>query len=252
MHFDWWTFALQTVNFAILVWLLQRFLYKPVLARIDARRAALDKEHAEIRAAKDKVKETLAALEADRAGIAAERTDVLRAATIKAEESAAARHAEAKREAEGLMNETRAALAQERGRAEIDTHRVALDLGMEIARRFLHEIPAEMLVEAWLRKIEAYLAGLPAAERDELGTELSGGAVLRVVTAVPLDEAAAAEWRARLHGALGQGIAITFETDDALVAGAELHFPYAVLRFSWRSTLARMRTEIESHADARR
>ena len=252
MHFDWWTFALQTVNFAILVWLLQRFLYKPVLTRIDARRAALDTERAEIRAAEEKAKEALAALEADRAGIAAERTDVLRAATVKAEESAAARHAEAEREADALMDETRATLAQERGRAEIDTHRRALDLGMEIARRFLREIPAEMLVEAWLRKIEAYLASLPAAERDELGTELSGGAALRVVTAVPLSEATAAEWRTRLHHALGDGIAIAFETDDALVAGAELHFPYAVLRFSWRSTLAHMRTEIESHADARR
>ena len=43
MHFDWWTLALQTVNFAILVWLLQRFLYKPVLRMVDARRAEIDK-----------------------------------------------------------------------------------------------------------------------------------------------------------------------------------------------------------------
>ena len=37
MHIDWWTIALQTVNFVILVWLLQRFLYRPVLR--DDRRA---------------------------------------------------------------------------------------------------------------------------------------------------------------------------------------------------------------------
>ena len=39
MHFDWWTLALQTINFAILAWLLHRFLYKRVLRVIDARRA---------------------------------------------------------------------------------------------------------------------------------------------------------------------------------------------------------------------
>ena len=51
MHFDWSTFALQTVNFAILVWLLHRFLYKPVLALVDARRAEIDRQFAEVHAA---------------------------------------------------------------------------------------------------------------------------------------------------------------------------------------------------------
>ena len=47
MGLDWTTLALQLVNFAILVWLLQRFLYRPVLRVIDARRAALVGEQAE-------------------------------------------------------------------------------------------------------------------------------------------------------------------------------------------------------------
>jgi F-type H+-transporting ATPase subunit b len=252
MRFDWWTFALQTVNFAILVWLLQRFLYKPLLARIDARRAAFDSERAEIRTGEEEVKTALAALQADREDIAKERAETLRAAAARAEEEAAARHAEARREASALLDETRATLAQERDRAQMETRRAALDLGGEIARRLLAEVPAEMLVEAWLLRIEAHLGTLPAAERDELASELSGGAALRVVTAVSLGEAATVEWRARLHSALGDRITITFETDDALIAGAELHFPYAVLRFSWRSTLARMRAEIENHDDARR
>src|SRR3546814_21092072 len=45
MHFDWWTLALQTVNFAIPVWLLQRFLYKPVLRLIDSPRAEVATRH---------------------------------------------------------------------------------------------------------------------------------------------------------------------------------------------------------------
>ena len=44
MHLDWWTIGLQTVNFAILVWLLHRFLYKPVLAMIDARKAEVRRQ----------------------------------------------------------------------------------------------------------------------------------------------------------------------------------------------------------------
>ncbi len=39
MQFDWTTFALEIVNFLVLAWILQRFLYRPVTAVI-ARRGA--------------------------------------------------------------------------------------------------------------------------------------------------------------------------------------------------------------------
>src|ERR1700738_2056964 len=37
MLIDWFTVVAQAVNFLILVWLLRRFLYRPVLAAIEAR-----------------------------------------------------------------------------------------------------------------------------------------------------------------------------------------------------------------------
>jgi F-type H+-transporting ATPase subunit b len=40
MEIDWWTLALQTVNFLVVVWLLSRFLYRPVRRMIEAREAA--------------------------------------------------------------------------------------------------------------------------------------------------------------------------------------------------------------------
>ena len=43
MQIDATTFVLQLVNFVVLVWILHRFLYRPVLAAIDKRRAAIDK-----------------------------------------------------------------------------------------------------------------------------------------------------------------------------------------------------------------
>ena len=49
MQFSWWTFLIQGVNFLVLVWLLQRFLYKPV-AEVIARRRE-DTEAAERKAA---------------------------------------------------------------------------------------------------------------------------------------------------------------------------------------------------------
>lgn len=43
MAFDGSTFVLEIVNFLVLVWLLKRFLYKPVLDMVERRRQAVDK-----------------------------------------------------------------------------------------------------------------------------------------------------------------------------------------------------------------
>src|SRR5208337_2606142 len=37
MLFDWFTVVAQAVNFLVLVWLLKRFLYKPIVTAMDAR-----------------------------------------------------------------------------------------------------------------------------------------------------------------------------------------------------------------------
>jgi F-type H+-transporting ATPase subunit b len=93
---------------------------------------------------------------------------------------------------------------------------------------------------------------MPADERGALIEPLrEGAAVLRVVTAAPLPEDAAELWRSCLRRILGSGIAISFDADPTLVAGAELHFPNAILRFSWQSMLSTLSSGIEAHADAR-
>lgn len=47
MEFDWTTFTFEIINFVILVWILQRFLYKPVIHAISERKAAIDKTTAD-------------------------------------------------------------------------------------------------------------------------------------------------------------------------------------------------------------
>ena len=44
MLIDWFTVGAQALNFLILVWLLKRFLYKPILDAIDAREERIDAE----------------------------------------------------------------------------------------------------------------------------------------------------------------------------------------------------------------
>ncbi|HQU90423.1 MAG TPA: F0F1 ATP synthase subunit B, partial [Denitromonas sp.] len=53
MLIDWFTVVAQLLNFLILVWLLKRFLYQPVLDAIDAREQRIAKELAQADATRD-------------------------------------------------------------------------------------------------------------------------------------------------------------------------------------------------------
>jgi F-type H+-transporting ATPase subunit b len=250
MRFDWWTLALQTINFAILVWLLHRFLYEPVLRMVDARRAEIGRQYADVRTAEAKAKEQTAAIEAARVGIAAEREAALKAAAAQAEDLARARRAEAQREAAELLAGARKTLAGERDQALAEARLAALELGAEFARRLLAEVPMQLRAEAWLDRIEQHLAALPPPELNALVGQCANGAALAIVTASPLPAGTAETWRARLRRLLGADIAMTFDVDPALVAGTELHFPTSILRFSWQSALAALRAEVDGRAHA--
>src|SRR5690554_7829907 len=53
MSIDWITVAAQLANFLLLVWLLKRFLYRPILKGIDAREAEIAKRLAAAKEAKE-------------------------------------------------------------------------------------------------------------------------------------------------------------------------------------------------------
>lgn len=251
MHLDWWTVGLQTVNFAVLVWLLHRFLYKPVLGMIEARKADVQGQYDAAADAGEKAKAQLVAVQADRAGIAAEREAALKAATAQARDEAEAARARAERDARAMMDAGRKTLAAERERALDEARRAALDLGMDFARRLLADVSADSLADAWIDKIEKRIGTLGEPERGSLAAQLAGGRPLTVVTATPLAAATADVWRGRLRRALGSDVAVSFETDPALIAGAELHFPTANLRLSWRGALDAARAEMAGDADGR-
>ena len=210
MHFDWSTFTLQTVNFAVLVWLLHRLLYKPVLRLIDARGAEIDKQYAEAQAADAQAEVRLTAIKAERESIAGERTAALKQAAIQAEEQAAVRRAQAERDAAALLAGARTSLAEERSLALAEARRAALDLGADIAGRLLGEVPMRLRAEAWIDRIEHYVAALPKPELETLARQIGDGAPLKILTASPLPLATADAWRARLRSLLGDDIAVDY------------------------------------------
>ena len=165
-------------------------------------------------------------LATERAGIAAEREAALTSAREAAEADRAALLQRASAEAGRTVDAARAEAARLLEAAEQAVRQQASTLAVAIVRRLLAE-----------RKptLDALCDALRAAPPP-------AGAVT-CVTAAPLAPAEEAGWRSQLAKALGQQ-EIKFSVDPALIEGAELRFPHAVLRRNSADDLARIAEEL--------
>jgi len=102
MLFDWFTFAAQLLNFIILVWLLKRFLYRPVLKAIDDREKKFADELQEAADSRTKTDAEMLAWKKKNSDLEAMRSDMLHAAEKAAAEQRLQMLTEARQEYDQL------------------------------------------------------------------------------------------------------------------------------------------------------
>lgn len=133
-----WTFIFNLVNFAILLYLLKRLLFKPALAYLDRRRELIASRMESARADEEKA-----------ARLAAERTEVLKKAYeqsrqivekahAQAEETIVAAKSEAKQDAERILDDARMQIEQERVQMEQELRRAYAEIAVLGASRVLN------------------------------------------------------------------------------------------------------------------
>jgi ATP synthase F0 subunit b len=237
MNFSWWTFALQAANFLILIWLLQRFLFKPVMAIVARRKEEISRVLNEASAEKESAERLKQQLEATRSEISAERQKMIdeERALLSAERQKIIE--DARREAEKVRHQALERLEEERIDARGKLYERTVMLATDLAERLLRDISASSLERPFLGRVMDYLDQMPAEERGKLLPRNGASSVL-VTTAHPLDMHEQSDWREQLGKRLGGDLAIRFETDPALIAGTVLTFPHAILNFNWRDSLA--------------
>jgi F-type H+-transporting ATPase subunit b len=244
MTIDWWTLAFQAINFLILAWLLQRFLYRPVIGILDRRRRESEAAATRLEQARQQAESQRDAFEAKQRELVAERDRTVQETRAQLERERQEVIAAARRESEAILAGARQALEEERQQALDRLFDRSLDLSTEIAARLLQQTGIADADGALFERLVDHLNGLSADQRASLLAPADGTAQVRVVTAHPLDDAARRRWRERLAAALGDGAQIVFDSGADLLAGAELRFPHATLRFTWRGALDDLRREL--------
>src|ERR1700678_3074342 len=129
MLIDWFTVGAQVLNFLILVWLLKRFLYKPILDAIDAREkritgqiADAESKKAEAQREQDDFRNKNKAFDEQRSALFSKAED------------------EAKTERDGMLNAARKDAADLRAAQETALHEDQTRLSGEIARSAAKEV----------------------------------------------------------------------------------------------------------------
>jgi F-type H+-transporting ATPase subunit b len=223
MLIDWFTVGAQALNFLILVALMRRFLYQPILHAIDARekrvaaeladadakRAAAEEEREELRHKNEELDEQRGALMSQAKDAAkAERQRLLAEARQAADALRAKRQERLRDEALHL----RKALSS---RTQQEVFAIARQALMDLATTSLEE----RLGEVFIRR----LRGIDGPAREVLAEALrtaSGPALVRSAFDLPEEQ------RAAIHQALNETFAadvdLRFETAPDLVAGIEL------------------------------
>jgi F-type H+-transporting ATPase subunit b len=250
MNFSWWTFALQAVNFLILVWLLQRFLFKPVKAIVARRKEEISLALTEASAERESAERVKHEIEAQRARIDAERQKII---DEQRAELAAQRQKiieEARIEAGKIKEQASKQLDAERVAAAEELFQRTVALATDLAQRLLSELAVPSIEQLFLGQVVHYLDQLPVEERARLFPR-AGADSLLVTTAHPLSAQDQAEWSAQLAKRLGTDSKVKFTADPTLIAGTVITFPHAILRFNWRDGLTQALKQLNANGQPR-
>lgn len=251
MQIDPWTIGLQAINFLVLVWLLRHFLYRPVKDVIEKRKELAEHALAEAEKREAEAEAERQRFEEKRAGLTMEREEMLNALHVQMDTERSRALDEARRTAQQVLDDARAAVTKERESVLAETRQEVAALASALASSVLRDCGGMTPDSALLERLVASVNALPDAERERLGKDLEpDGARLTVVTATPIPPEDCARWRDRLGGCIGHVDKIEFATEPEVLGGAELRFPHAVLSFTWADHLRRAEERLLSHEAA--
>jgi F-type H+-transporting ATPase subunit b len=220
---DWFTVGAQALNFVILVWLMKRFLYKPVLDAIDAREkriaaelADADKATAAAKQERDELGNKNNAFDRERAALLskatedanAERQKLLDAARQAADALAASRRETMASDARDLSRALR-----QRTQAEV----------FAVARQALTDLASASLEASACEVFIVRLRTLEGTARDELAAALKStgdGALVRTAFELPAVQRSALQ--EAVDETFAMKIGLRYETAPDLVGGIEL------------------------------
>lgn len=220
MQIDWFTFGAQLVNFLILIGLLRRYLYGPVMDAMDEREHNINARLEEARERREAARQKAEEYEAMQEAFEAERDERWHEVEEAAEERRRALIDEAREEVEHLARAWRESLKQERETFLQTLSERAVEETVALTRRVLRDLANAELEAQALGHFVEHLAHLEGDERSALEDAFAaseGQATVR--SAFGLSDDQVDRIREALRDYSPADVNLQVETDDALGIG---------------------------------
>jgi F-type H+-transporting ATPase subunit b len=235
MLIDWFTVGAQVLNFIVLVWLLKRFLYKPVLNAIDAREKRVAGELANAALQMTETTKARDELQAKDEAFDEERGALLAKAILDAKMEGERLLANARQAADALTLQRKAALHSETARLSDELSRLAAAESINIARAALKDLAGADLEARICEVFVRRLRGIDAPTKAALGILMKSPPSTPVVTSsFELSSRDASAIQTALNETFSADIHLRFETSSNVIGGIELSV--GGKRLSWTIT----------------
>jgi len=223
LELNWSTFILEIINFLVLVWILKRFFYRPVLGVIARRRAGIEKSLSDATKLHDDA-EALQAQYRDRLDDwERERQQAREQLAQEIEEERTKRLAALRSELAREREKTQVAEARRQTDAMHKTEETALIQAGRFASRVLEQVASPEL-EAKL--LELVIDGLPqlSAERSAAlhNSWAQTNEPIIVTSAFPISDSQRLKLQKALIAVIGSEHPLHFERDAELLAGVRI------------------------------
>ena len=221
MELDWTTFLLEVINFLILVWLLKRFLYQPVLEVIGKRRQRIQAELQQAATTQDQANQLREQYETRLVEWEQQKRAAMERLSQEIAQDKEKRLRQVDEELQQQRQKHRVLDQQQQVLWRSQAESGALRLGGAFAARLLRELAGPEVDQRLRQLFVEQLQALPQSELARLQEGWQGNnPTVEVLSAAPLDAGQQDLIRQALEQAFGpcQGD-WQFETDDKLVAG---------------------------------
>ncbi len=223
MLIDWFTVIAQVINFLILVWLLKRFLYRPILDAIDAREKRIAAKIADAETKETEAQKQREEYQQKNEVFDQQRNAHMNEMQVAAKTERAQVLDAARQESEDLRGRLEQALRNEQQSLNEELGRRAREEVFAIARKVLSDLAGTSLEQRMTDIFLDSLHKLNKAQITELKSALKKSSdALRVRTAFQLSEKQSAAIETAVAEILGKQKPLEFIIVPDLVSGIEI------------------------------
>lgn len=222
MQIDPITFFAQIANFLVLVFLLKRFLYGPILNAMDERERRIRQRLESAAEREQQAENARREFETETARLQRIRGEELERVRQEVEVWRQESIRQARDEIQLNREQWQAGLGREQGRFLAELRERAVEQVQLIAREALRQLADARLESQIVDRFTQQLATLLPEQVEELASGLAGsGNRARLRTAFPLNDTQQRRICEAMQAAFGSPLDVEFDTDKTLICGIE-------------------------------